>query len=63
MTVPCEGKSAGKRKEIEEGRGRRNSACGQAMRSAARNRRSIKKKSGTHPMTESTGALWGKHSR
>jgi len=37
--APCKGKSTGRRKKVEEDRGRRSGMCGQAMRSAARKRR------------------------
>jgi len=62
-STPCEGKSAGRRKKIEEDRRRRGSACGQATRSTARDRRGVEKESSACPMTKGTAALWRRYSR
>ena len=35
-SMPCKGKSTGRRKKVKESKGRRGSMYGQAMRSAAR---------------------------
>jgi len=60
--MPCKGKSAGRRKKVEN-KGRRSGTCGQATRSAARKRRGIKEKSNARPIMESTGTLWERYSR
>jgi len=52
------GKSAGRRKKVEESRGGRGNMCGQAMRSAAR----VKKLS-KRAKKESRRALWRRHPR
>jgi len=61
--MPCEERSIGRRKKIEEDRRRRSSARGQATRSAARDRRNVEKKSSACPMTKGTGVLWRRYSR
>jgi len=56
-SVPCKGKSVGRRKKVEEDRGKRSSVRGQATKSAAKKRKGIKEKSSVHPMIESAGTL------
>jgi len=53
-STPCKGKGAGKRKKVEESRGKRDSAHGQAIRSAAK----VEKEFGGRVEKESRGALW-----
>jgi len=56
--MPCKEKSTGRRKEVEESRGRRGSAHGQAMRSAAR----IEEELSRGAKEESRGTLWKRRS-
>jgi len=50
------------KKEAEENRGGKGGMlC--IGRGTARNRRSVEKESGTHPITEGTEALWERHSK
>jgi len=60
--APCKGKSAGRRKKVEENKRRRSGTHGQAMRSAARDRKSVEKESSARFMTKGTRALWRRHS-
>jgi len=60
--MPCKGKSAGRRKKVED-KERKSGMYGQAMRSTARKRRGIEEKSSACPTMESTGILWGRYSR
>ena len=54
----CKDKSAERRKEVEESRGRRGSAHGQAIRSVAR----IEEELSRGAKEESRGTLWKRHS-
>jgi len=60
--TPCKGKSTGRRKKVEEDKKRRSGAHGQAMRSVARDRKSVEKESSACFMTKGAGALWRRHS-
>jgi len=50
----CKGKSIGKRKKVEKGRGRRGSTCGQATRSIAK----VKEEFSGRVEKEDRGVLW-----
>jgi len=60
--TPYKRKGAGRRKKAEKDRERRSGMHAQAMRSTARKRRSMEKKSGTCLMTEGAGTLQREHS-
>jgi len=47
-----------RRKEVASGR--KDGVCGHATKGIAKR---VEEKSGIHPMTKSTGALWRRHSR
>jgi len=53
-SMPCKGKSAGRRKKIEKSRGRRDGICGQATRSTARVEEELSKRA----KEKSRGTLW-----
>jgi len=52
-----------RRKEVEEDKGRRSGTCNQAMRSTARDKKSMEKKSSTRPTMKGARVLWGRHFR
>ena len=58
-SAPCKGKSAGKRKKVEENRRKRGSTHGQATRSAARMEEELSKRA----EKKSRGALWKRRPR
>ena len=53
-SMPYKGRSAEREKKIEEGKGRRGNACGQAMRSIAKR---VEEEPGTCLTTEGIGIL------
>jgi len=57
--MPCKGKSAGRRKKVEESREGGGGVCGQATRSTAR----IKKELNRGAEEESKRALWQRDAR
>jgi len=57
--VPNKGRSTGRRKEVEESRGRRGSTCGQAMRNTAKMEEELDKRA----KEESGGALQKRSTR
>ena len=58
-STPCKGKSTEDREKVEEGRGRKGSVHGQAMRSAAR----IEEEFNRRVKKEGRGALWKRRPR
>jgi len=58
-SMPCKGKSAGRKKKVEEDRERRDSIHGQAMRSAAR----VEEELGGRVEKENRGTLWQRSTR